>query len=370
MLYLAQTAKRSLRCHIFIDEPVIKLCLLKAVFVKDKETVTVNELSSPKVGTGDILVRMKACGLCGSDIEKVYGDYGMSSGRLGHEPSGVIVSVGDLVSGYSIGERVFLHHHVPCYSCHLCRHGDYTMCTMFHSSNIEPCGLSEEILVPSWNISRGGVLKLPPNMGFEKAALIEPLACCVRALNKCSTLKGDDIAILGAGPAGIMLALLAQSIGCGKIFLIDINQFRLDLAKKHCQVECLNISRRQNAEEIIKGATGGRGVDISVVATSSPSAMVQSFNLTRRAGKIILFGVPSRGTRLTLDASMIYSNEWSLIPSYAASEVETNLACSLLHNNRIDIDWIITHRFNLRRAEEAIMCAHQAKDSMKVVVTA
>ena len=244
------------------------------------------------------------------------------------------------------------------------------MCTMFHSSNIEPCGLSEEILVPSWNLSRGGVLKLPSYLEFEKAALIEPLACCIRALNKCTILKGDDIAILGAGPAGIMLALLAQSVGCGKIFLIDINQFRLDLAKKHCHVECLNISQQQNVEEIIRGATGGRGVDISVVATSSPSAISQSFNLTRRAGKIILFGVPSRGTQLTLDASMIYSNEWSLIPSYAASEVETNQACSLLNNNRIDVDWIVTHRFNLKRAEEAIMCAHEAKDSMKVVVTA
>jgi L-iditol 2-dehydrogenase len=355
--------------HIYRRTYYSKVCLLKAVFVKGKQTVTVNEISSPKVGTGDILVQMKACGLCGSDIEKVYGDYGMSSGKLGHEPSGVIVSVGDLVSDYLVGDRVFLHHHVPCYSCHFCRHGDYTMCTMFHSSNIEPCGLSEQILVPSWNLSRGGVLKLPSYLEFEKAALIEPLACCIRALNKCTILKGDDIAILGAGPAGIMLALLAQSVGCGKIFLIDINQFRLDLAKKHCHVECLNISQQQNVEEIIRSATGGRGVDISVVATSSPSAISQSFNLTRRAGKIILFGVPSRGTQLTLDASMIYSNEWSLIPSYAASEVETNQACSLLNNNRIDVDWIITHRFNLKRAEEAIMCAHEAKDSMKVVVT-
>src|SRR5918993_5458913 len=129
----------------------------------------------------DILVKMKACGICGSDLEKVYGDYGMSSARLGHEPSGEITSIGDLVSGYSIGDRVFVHHHVPCYSCHFCRHADFTMCKMFNSSNIGPCGLSEEILVPEWNVSRGGVIKLPVNMTFEKAALIEPLACCIRA---------------------------------------------------------------------------------------------------------------------------------------------------------------------------------------------
>jgi L-iditol 2-dehydrogenase len=349
---------------------LFKAYLLKAVFVKEKKTITVDELSSPKPGSSDVLVKMRACGLCGSDLEKVYGNYGMSSGRLGHEPSGEIVGVGDLVSGYSIGDRVFVHHHVPCYSCHYCRHGDYTMCTMFHSSNLDPCGLSEEILVPGWNVSRGGVIKLPSNVTFEKAALIEPLACCIRALDKSRIQKGDDIAIFGAGPAGIMLALLAQSMGCGKIFLIDINQFRLDLAEKHFQVECFNINIRPDTEEYIREATGGRGVDISVVATSNPQAMVKAFNLTRRAGKIILFGVPGKGTQLVLDASLVYSNEWSFVPSYAASEIETNQSCRLLNNNRIEMDWIITHRFGLNQAEEAIRCAHEAKDSMKVVVTA
>jgi L-iditol 2-dehydrogenase len=349
---------------------LFKVYLLKAVFVKEKETITVDELSSLKPGPRDVVVKMKACGLCGSDLEKVYGNYGMSSGRLGHEPSGEIVGVGDLVSGYSVGDRVFVHHHVPCYSCHYCRHGDHTMCTMFHSSNLEPCGLSEEILVPGWNVSRGGVIKLPSNVTYEKAALIEPLACCIRALDKSRIRKGDDIAIFGAGPAGIMLALLAQSIGCGKIFLIDINQFRLDLAEKHFQVECLNINKQPDAEESIRRATGGRGVDISVVATSNPQAMVKAFSLTRRAGKIILFGVPGKGTQLVLDASSVYSNEWSLVPSYAASEIETNQSCRLLNNNRIEMDWIVTHRFGLNQAEEAIRCAHEAKDSMKVVVTA
>jgi L-iditol 2-dehydrogenase len=342
---------------------------LKAVFVKDKKTVSIDELASPKVRDGDILVRMKACGLCGSDLEKVYGDYGMSSGRLGHEPSGEVVSVGSSISGLSIGDRVFVHHHVPCYSCHYCLHGDHTMCGMFHSSNIEPCGLSEEILVPEWNISRGGVIKLPKNMSFEKAALIEPLACCIRAFDKCNIQKGDDIAIFGAGPAGIMHVLLAQSIGSGKIFLVDVNQFRLDFARKHCEIEYLNNGKQQDVEETVKRATNNRGVDISIIATGSLQAIVQAFGLTRKGGKILIFGVPRKGTHLTLDAGMIYSNEFSLIPSYAASEVETNQACSLLHNNRIDVEWIITHRFNIKQAREAIKCAHEAKDSMKVVVT-
>src|ERR687897_1440008 len=206
---------------------------MKAVFVKGQNSVLVDDVPSPKLGEGDLIVKMRTCGLCGSDLEKVYGQYGMGSARLGHEIAGEIMQIGKEVNGFAPGDRVFIHHHVPCYSCHYCLHGDYTMCRMFHSSNIEPCGLSEEILVPEWNISRGGVIKLPESMSFEKAALIEPLACCIRALDKCDIQKGDDIAIFGAGPAGIMHVLLAQSIGSGKVFLVDINQFRLDFAKKH-----------------------------------------------------------------------------------------------------------------------------------------
>ena len=344
--------------------------MFKAVFVKSKRTVSIDELAPPNLGAGDILVRMKACGLCGSDLEKVYGEYGMSSGRLGHEPSGEIVAVGNSVTGLSVGDRVFVHHHVPCYSCYYCLHGDHTMCAMFNSSNIVPCGLSEEILVPEWNISRGGVIRLPESMSFEKAALIEPLACCIRALDKCNIQRGDNVAIFGAGPAGIMHVLLKQSVGCGKIFLLDFNQFRLDLAKIHCEIEFFNNSKQQDVERTVKSATNNIGLDISIIATSNPQAIIQAIGLTRRGGKILIFGVPSRGTQVTIDSGKIYSNEFSLIPSYAASEHETNQACTLLDNNRIDADWIITHRFTLEHAREAIICAHEAKNSMKVIITA
>lgn len=342
---------------------------MKAVFIRGKRTVSVDDTAAPNLGAGDILIRMKACGLCGSDLEKVYGEYGMSSGRLGHEPSGEIIAVGSSVTDLSVGDRVFVHHHVPCYSCHYCLHGNHTMCANYHSSNIEPCGLSEEILVPEWNISRGGVIRLPKNMSFEKAALIEPLACCIRALNKCKIQTGDNVAIFGAGPAGIMHVLLSQSLGCGKIFLLDFNQFRLDLAREHCNIEFFNNSKKQDLEKAVKSATNDIGVDISIIATGSPRAINQAIGLTRRGGKILLFGVPSKGTQVTFDADNLYSNELSLIPSYAASEQETNQACALLNNNRIDIDWIITHRFTLEHAREAIVCAQEAKDSMKVIIT-
>ena len=143
---------------------------MKSAFVRNKNTVSIHNVPNPKPGKRDILVKMRACGLCGSDLEKIYGQYGMHSGRLGHEPAGEIIGIGKSVNGFSLGDRVFIHHHIGCYSCYYCLHGDYTMCDMYQKTNIEPCGLSEKFLVPEWNVSHGGVIKLPDNITFEEGS--------------------------------------------------------------------------------------------------------------------------------------------------------------------------------------------------------
>jgi L-iditol 2-dehydrogenase len=329
-------------------------------------------LATPELEDGDILVRMRACGLCGSDLEKVYGQYGMSSAKLGHEPSGEIINVGNSVKDFSPGDRVFIHHHVACYSCYYCLHGDYTMCNMYQNSNIQPCGLSQQIVVPKWNISRGGLLRLPNNISFDEASLIEPLACCIRSLNKCNFHKGDDMAIFGAGPAGMMHVALANLFGVGKIILVDINNFRIDFAKKFCY----NIStfkslpdKEEDLTKKIKNSTDSRGVDISIVATGSTKALAQAFEATRKAGKVMLFGVPSKNSNISLNMNKLYSNEQSILSCYAASEIETNQALKLIAEKRLDIKRLITHRFSIENADQAIKCAHEAKDAMKVIVT-
>lgn len=341
---------------------------MKAVFVKGRDTVSVDDISVPQIADdGDVLVRMRACGLCGSDLEKIYGEYGMTSGRLGHEPAGEVVSVGKNVKGFLPGDRVFVHHHVPCYSCHFCLHGDYTMCQKYQTSNVNPCGLAEQFLVPEWNVSRGGLIKLPDSVTFDEASLVEPLACCIRAWNKCDFQAGDDVAVLGAGPAGLMHVILAKAFGAAQIFVLDINDFRLNYASRY-GVKTFNSATEDLAKKI-KDLTDGRGVDVSIVATGSTKALVQSFDLTRKAGDIMMFGVPPKGSQISYDMSRLYSNEHSLIPSYAASEVETNQALRLIAEKRIDIASIITHRFDIKNSGEAFRCAHEAKDAMKVIVT-
>lgn len=343
---------------------------MKAVFVRGKNRVAVDDISVPFMGDHDVLVQMRACGLCGSDLEKVYGDYGMSSGKLGHEPTGNIIKMGKSIKGYCIGDRVFVHHHVSCHACHYCWHGDFTMCDMYQKSNIEPCGLSEQFLVHDSNITRGGLVKLPKDVTFDEASLIEPLACCIRGLTKCNLQKGDDIAILGAGPAGLMHVILAKLTGVGRIVVFDINQFRLDFAKENFDVDTYNVAGEKDIIKKMKDSTEGRGADTTIVATGNSKAIVQSFDLTRKGGNILLFGVPTEGTMVLCDISKVYSNELSIIPSYASSEIEINQAIRFISSKRINLGSLITHRFDITNASEGIECAHKAKDAIKVIITA
>jgi len=194
---------------------------MKAAIVKDNSIIEIKNLEKPTLGPREVLVKMQACGICGSDVEKVFGKYGQPSMRLGHEPAGVITQVGSEISDYNIGDRVFTHHHVACYSanCHECSHDNETMCEKYYKSNLEPCGLADEYVVPKWNIDNGGILKLPDSMSFDEAAMIEPLACCIRSWNKFKHQKGDSVAVLGVGPTGIMHVCLQNCMVLGRYFV-------------------------------------------------------------------------------------------------------------------------------------------------------
>jgi L-iditol 2-dehydrogenase len=335
------------------------------VKVVDKK-ITLVESELPKVNEDEMLVRMQSCGICGSDLEKVYGNYGMRSLRVGHEPAGVVIKVGKNLKKFQVGDRVFVHHHVSCYSCRYCLQGNYTMCNNYQSSNIDPCGLSEEFIVPKWNIEHGGVLKLPESISYDEAALIEPFACCIRGLNKISIKHGDNVAILGAGPTGVMHTLLARLWGANNIVVSDVNEFRLKFVEKY-GVTAVNLNL-EKLDDVINNNTESLGVDVTILATGSMKAFESSLRITRRGGKILLFGVPSVGSKFDLDLNSLYSNEQIIIPSYGASEIETNQALSLLSDKSIDLLPLVTHRFQLRESDNAFKCAHEALDAMKVLV--
>jgi len=341
---------------------------MKAAFVKGTSTVVVEDVDKPKLGSGDVLVKMYACGICGSDLEKVYGKYSQPSTRLGHEPSGIIEEVGEKVNNFKKGDRVFVHHHVPCYSCHYCLHGNETMCKKYYETNLSPCGLAEEFIVPEWNVSHGGILKIPDSMSFDEAAMIEPLACCIRAWNKFSFQKGDSAAIFGVGSTGMMHVMLSNLHEFEKIFCIDVNEFRLKFAKKFKITDAINSSDSQLKIKILE-QTNNRGVDVAILATGSLSAMSSAIDLVRKGGTILLFGVPSKGATMNMDMSIIYSKEITLVSSYAASDTDTKKALELIHSSMIDVKKLITHKYNISDSQQAFEHAHKGIDSMKIIIT-
>jgi len=349
---------------------------MKAAVVKSNSNIEIKNIEKQSVGPGDILVKMRACGICGSDVEKVFGKYGQPSMRLGHEPAGIITQVGSEVSRFHVGDRVFTHHHVACRSddCHECSHDNETMCKKYSESNLEPCGLADEYIVPEWNVKHDGVLRIQDTMSFEEAAMIEPLACCARAWSEVKWEKNDSVAILGVGPTGIMHAMLAKYYGFGKIFCLDLNEFRLNFVKKiemrkHQDFNPITIHPgKTNALEQIKSETANQGVDVVIVATSSLNALKDAVSFVRKGGTIVMFGVPSKGANVELDMSEIYSKGITIVNSYAASGDDTRHAAMLIGTD-INVSQLITHRYNLEECQQAFMHAKSGDNAMKIIIS-
>ena len=341
---------------------------MKTASVKDSSIISIDETQRPPLNSGDILVQMHACGICGSDLEKVFGQYGQPSMRLGHEPAGVILDIGSDVIEFKKGDRVFTHHHVSCYNCHFCNNGNETMCKKYSETNLSPCGLSEEYVVPTWNVSHGGVLKISDSLSFEEAAMIEPLACCVRAWTKYSYREGDSVAIFGVGPTGMMHVMLAQAKKFSKIFCFDVNDFRLNFAKKFNITESIH-SMDEHRKQKVLDHTDGRGIDVAIVATSSLKALDDAIDMVRKGGVVMMFGVPSKGAMINLDMSKVYSKEITLVTSYAASDVDTKEALRLIESSQIDVKQLITHTYSIDDTQKAFEHAKSGDNAMKIIIT-
>lgn len=321
--------------------------------------------AEPHPGPGELIVKMAACGLCGTDLEKMRGEYTASAPVIGHEAVGTVSAVGAGVSGYGVGERVFPHHHVPDYSCYLCKAGNETMCDHYRSSNLVPGGFSEYFAVPKWNVDRGGVLKVPAPMGFEVASLTEPLACCVRAIRKAGVKPGESVLVAGAGPVGMMHALLLKSMGA-RVLVSDVSEPRLRFAEK------AGVGRVLDAKSDVPGEvtsqTGGRGADLAIVASGSQGAILQGLRSVRKGGRVLLFGVPPRGSVLDFDISGLYNAEQTMLTSYGATEVDTEEALKVLSSRGAEFADLITRRFPLTSFQDAVAAASTG-EAMKVIVT-
>jgi L-iditol 2-dehydrogenase len=320
----------------------------------------------PRPEEGEVTVSMRACGLCGTDLEKIKGEYTASTPVIGHEAVGVVAELGPEVAGLSVGDRVFPHHHVPDYTCYLCRAGNETMCDRYRGSNLVPGGFSEVFLVPKWNVDRGGVLKLPEGMSFEVASLVEPLACCIRAVRKCHVEPGESVLIAGAGPVGMMHALLLAPTS-SKVLVSDVSEWRLRFAEKAGVGRVVDAASEDVPREV-RAETDGRGADVAMVASGSRAAILQGLKSVRKGGRVCVFGVPPKGSVLEYDFSDLYNAEQEVQTSYGATETDTKAAVRVLESRGGEFAPLVTHRFPLEGFGEALEAASSGT-AMKVVVT-
>jgi L-iditol 2-dehydrogenase len=339
---------------------------MKAAIIAGKGIVELKDLPEPTISADEILVRMRTCGVCGTDIEKLHGDH-ITPPILGHEVAGEVEETGSEIQTIRKGDRIIAHHHVSCRSCFYCKNGLETLCEAYPKSNLDPCGFAEFFRVPRQLVRSGTVYKLPHSMSFEEGSLVEPTACCIRALRKSGIKAGNSVAVFGVGPVGLTHVQLLKLYGATPIFAADLLVSRRQMASKIGADLTLDPAVDDVPMEISK-ETDGRGADYAVVATGNPKAMLQATNSVRKGGKVILFGAPGRGTLVSLDLSRLFLQEIGIQSSYSTSEIEMQMALDLIETGRIKPSQLITHRVPLERIVEALHLAESGKDAVKIIV--
>ncbi len=326
--------------------------------------VRVEERPQPEIGAGEILVKVKASGICGSDVMEWY-RIKKAPLVLGHEISGEIVEVGKNVNNYKIGERVFVSHHVPCNSCHYCLTDNHTACQTLHTTNYFPGGFSEYIRVPELNVDRG-VFILPEGMSFETGTFIEPLACVIRGQRMADLKPGQSVLILGSGISGLLHLLLARATGAGRIVTTDIDAYRLKKAQELGADSAL--SAKEDIASHFKKINSGRLADLVIVCTSALSAFNQAIASVERGGTILCFAPTEPGVNLPIPVNDFWRNAVKIVHSYGAAPKDLNIAIELLETKRVVADKLITHRLKLAEIGAGFKIFAQGKECIKVII--
>ena len=339
---------------------------MRAAFIAGKGSVELRDVPTPGIGPNELLVRMRACGICGTDLEKVHGNH-ITPPVLGHEVAGVIEAVGSEVRALAVGDRVAVHHHISCRHCYFCKNGLETLCSEYSKHNLDPCGLAEVFRVPDSLVKGGTVYRLPDSLTFEEGSQAEPTACCIRGLLKAGVKAGGTAAIFGVGPVGLTHLQLLNCFGATKLFAIDIVKERRKHALRLGAGLAIDPST-DDAPKAISLSTGGLGVDLAIVATANLKALESAFDTVRNGGTVLLFGAPTRGSVLTFDMSKLFLREVRFQSSYSTSETEMQMALAMIASKRIRPSEIITHRLPLAQTIEAIGLADRATEAVKVIV--
>jgi L-iditol 2-dehydrogenase len=338
---------------------------MKVAMYYNNRDVRLEEMPIPSVGPGELLVKVVASGICGSDVMEWY-RIKKAPRVLGHEIAGEIVTVGEGVKGFHIGDRVFVSHHVPCNQCHYCLNGFHTVCDTLRSTNFDPGGFAQFIRVPRINIDQGGVFLLPEGISSEEAVFIEPLACVLRGQRLAKLRPGRTVFVIGSGISGLLHVALARLCGASRILAADIHDDRLKAARKFGADKV--IEAKEVSPSKIREINHDRLADLVIVCAGTASAYRQALETTERGGTVLCFAPIEPGLSFSLPFFEFWNDGITLLPTYGGSPLDLLEAIELIGAHRLPLHEMITHRLPLAETGHGFKLVAEAKESIKVII--
>jgi L-iditol 2-dehydrogenase len=340
--------------------------LVKVARLYSFHDIRIEDIPVPRIGARDALLKTKACGICSGDVMPWYIEK-KAPLVLGHETAGEIVEVGNKVTTFKPGDRVFVHHHAPCLICRYCKRGDYVQCETWRNTKIVPGGVSEYILIPEINLENDS-LTLPGSLNYEDGALVEPAACVVKSLKRARIRQGDRVLVIGLGIMGQLHVLLARKYGAGKIIGADLIPFRLQKARAFGADEVIDVSQADLVDSL-KALTQGEMADIVIVGPNSAYAMQQGLASAGPGGTVIFFTPAKPGEQLVMNPNDLYFRDINIVTSYSCGPADTADAIETIEEGLVSAQKLVTHRFPIEKTAEAFRLTAEAKNSLKAVIT-
>ena len=324
----------------------------------------IEEVPVPTIGRDELLVKTAVVGICAGDTAAWYVARKVPA-VLGHEPSGTIVGVGDDLLGLEPGDRVFFHHHAPCFECRDCVAGRHTVCKTWRTSKLDPGALAEYVRVPAANVA--DTLRLPDGVSFEDAALVEPLACCVKAYRRVALVPGESVLVIGLGSMGQMLVALAKGLGAGAIIGAD---FVASRRQKALELGCTSVvdPSSESLPDAVRAACDGRLADVVIVGPGDVSAMKAGLEATQPGGRWCSFWPTPEGVEFPISPFDCYFREITLHFAYSCGPTDTEAAHAWIARGLVRAKDLVSHRFPLEECERAFDLTKAAGDSLKALV--
>ncbi|MGP8244857.1 MAG: alcohol dehydrogenase catalytic domain-containing protein [Bryobacteraceae bacterium] len=346
--------------------------IMHAAVYRGAGMVNVEEIPTPAIGPGEILIRVEACGICHTDLKKIEYNLLAPPRVYGHETAGVVAAVGAGVSRFRPGDRVVAFHHIPCLDCYYCRRKIYAQCPVYKKVGItagfEPAGggFAQYVRVMDWIVARG-VEKIPDEASFEQATLVEPFNTCLKAATQCDPQPEDFVVVLGQGPIGLMFTMLMKRAGA-RVAATDTIPDRLEVAAR-CGAEFTWNPRAAEVAAEAKRLTGGRGADLAIVAVSAPGIVDQAMACTRPGARILLFAQTSAAERIEISGADICVGERTISGCYSASVDLQHESARLVFGGELPLDELISHRYPLVKIRSGMdLALHPGSKSLKIIV--